>query len=118
MKKLTTIQEVADASNIGKCLRFDTLLKINPVFWPAWGIELDPKNPEIRKAAIAGYRICRSTLFHEGIIRGPPVVYRHLFGPCQRIRQQAADQRIHTRPQLEDGSDQKDTRNRTTSEEK
>jgi len=52
-----TIEEVAAASNIGSCLRFDTLLKIAPKFWQAWGIALDPEDPAVKQAAKDGYKI-------------------------------------------------------------
>ncbi len=52
---LKTVEEVAEASDIGSCLRFDTLLKISPIFWENWGIELDPWDPDVRKACVSGY---------------------------------------------------------------
>lgn len=58
MKKLTTIQQVAEASKIGKSLRFDLLLKINPSFLLHWGIGANLiSDPNARQAAINGYAV-------------------------------------------------------------
>jgi len=56
-RTLNTIEAVAEASRIGTCLRLDTLVKIAPKFWPAWGICLDPSDPAVRKASVDGYKV-------------------------------------------------------------
>jgi len=62
-RQLKTIGEVTAASNVGSCLRFDTLLKVHPDEpdtylwqpWTNWGISLDPRDEEVARACTDGY---------------------------------------------------------------